>query len=264
MPQAQKDRIFRRISMSDVPASDRPAEAFYTEKGGFLRHDPSWCVGDSAWKASHILEMISRHALAPKRVCDVGCGAGEVLRQLHDRLPEQDATFVGYEISPHALELAHERESARLSFKLGDLAQDDQASFDLLLLIDVIEHVEDPFDFLRRLAPKTTHTILHIPLDLSVLAVIRPRPLIEIHRALDGHLHYFVRETALALLADAGMEVVDDFFTHAGGQLTGLNRKGRALQRSQRVLAAFSPTLAARTLGGFSLLVLARTKPTRD
>ena len=127
----------------------------------------------------------------------------------------------------------------------------------------MIEHVEDPFGFLRKLATKATHTILHIPLDLSALAMIRPRPLIEIHRAGDGHLHYFVRETALALLADAGMEVVDDFFTCPGGQLTGLNRKGRALQRSQRVLAAFSPTLAARTLGGFSLLVLARRKPAR-
>jgi SAM-dependent methyltransferase len=237
-------------------------EEFYTQ-GGYLARHPGWSVADSAWKASHILEMIGRHAFVPKRVCDVGCGAGEVLRQLHDRLPGQDITFVGYDISPQALELAHERESERLSFKLAHLPQDDEASFDLLLVIDVIEHVEDPFGFLRKLATKTTHTILHIPLDLSALNMMLPHRLIEIHRARDGHIHYFVRESALALLADVGMEVVDDCFTFPGGQLTPnlLNRKGRALQRAQRALAAFSPTLAARVLGGFSLLVLARSKP---
>jgi SAM-dependent methyltransferase len=243
--------------MSDVTAED-----FYTQGGYFADH-PAWHVEDSAWKASHILEMIGRHALAPKRVCDVGCGAGEVLRQLHDRLPEQDVTFVGYDISPQALEFAHDRESERLSFKLAHLPQDDEASFDLLLVIDVIEHVEDPFGFLRKLATKTTHTILLIPLDLSVLNMVLPRRLIEIHRARDGHIHYFVRETALALLADVGMEVMDDFFIFPAGLLNPnlLNRKGRALQRSQRTLAAFSPTLAARVLGGFSVLVLARSKP---
>ena len=36
----------------------------YTD-GTYLRNNPSWHTGDSAWKATHVLRMLERHHLSP-------------------------------------------------------------------------------------------------------------------------------------------------------------------------------------------------------
>ena len=95
-----------------------PAAVQYTD-GQYLEHNPTWHVEDSPWKAGHVLEMLKRHGLSPRTVCEVGCGAGEILRQLHDRMGG-DVRFVGYEISPQAYELSRTRATERLEFRLQD------------------------------------------------------------------------------------------------------------------------------------------------
>ncbi|MGZ4848541.1 MAG: class I SAM-dependent methyltransferase, partial [Halobacteriota archaeon] len=109
--------------------------------GEYLDTHPSWHVDDSRWKARQILKMTRNHDLAPRTVCEVGCGAGEILRQLQDRMSE-DCAFFGYEISPQALQLCERRSNDRLHFTLADITQETR-TFDLLLFIDVIEHIED-------------------------------------------------------------------------------------------------------------------------
>jgi len=52
-----------------------------------------------------ILKLIDKHRLEPRTICEVGCGAAEVLDRLQSRLPV-DAEFCGCEISPQALRLA--------------------------------------------------------------------------------------------------------------------------------------------------------------
>src|SRR5579859_2700572 len=78
-------------------------DSIYTD-GTYLRNNPAWHADDSAWKAGHIAAMLERHALAPATVCEVGCGAGEVLRALATRL-DASTRFIGYEISPDAFAL---------------------------------------------------------------------------------------------------------------------------------------------------------------
>ncbi len=77
--------------------------------GEYLGHNPTWHVEDSAWKAEQILAALKRNGLHPATVCEVGCGAGEILSQLHARLPSH-VVFTGYEISPQAHALALTRE----------------------------------------------------------------------------------------------------------------------------------------------------------
>src|ERR1700675_3414935 len=73
--------------------------------GDYLRAHPSWHVEDSAWKAAHVARLLERHDIRPARVGEVGCGAGEILRQLQSRLGIE-CEFWGYDVSPQAIELA--------------------------------------------------------------------------------------------------------------------------------------------------------------
>jgi SAM-dependent methyltransferase len=237
-------------------AAGRRADRY--SDGTYLRENPSWHVDDSSWKAGHVLEMLGRHDIRPLRVCEVGCGAGEVLRQTHMRLAA-GARSVGYDISPQALALAAPRATDRLEFRLGE-PSDTSDAYDVLLLIDVIEHVEDYMAFLRRLNGRSTYTVLHVPLDLSVQIVARPSQLLGKRRAL-GHVHYFTKELALAAIGEAGYDVVDWFYTPGGVDLPGSALSVLA-RRPRQLLAAVSPDAAARLLGGYSLLVLAQTART--
>lgn len=225
------------------------------ENGEYLRNNPAWGAEDSPWKAQQVLKMIRRNALSPQSVCEVGCGAGEILNRLHEQMPDT-VSFYGYEISPQAFEFCQRREKLRLSFRLRDILEEPDVFFDLLLAIDVIEHVEDCFGFLRELRGKARHKLFHIPLDISAQTVFRGRPLMTTRR-LRGHIHLFTKDTALATLGDTGYEVLDWFYTPGSLQAPSRSARSRVLQWPRRMLYALNQDLAVRSLGGCSLMVLA-------
>jgi 2-polyprenyl-3-methyl-5-hydroxy-6-metoxy-1,4-benzoquinol methylase len=223
--------------------------------GEYLDHNPTWHAEDSPWKAGQILRMLGRHQLPLRSICEVGCGAGEILSVLHQRLPA-DVEFVGYDVSPQAIALARPRTQTRLEFREADLLATDER-FDLLLTIDVIEHVEDVYGFLRRLRPHGVYHIFHIPLDMSVAAALRGWPL-DWAREHVGHVHYFNRETALATLRATGYEVVDEFFTAGVLDLGRATWKQKLIRIPTKLAWRLSPSFTSHLLGGFSLLVLAK------
>ena len=54
--------------------------------GRYLIKNPTWHAEESAWKALQILRMLRRNRISPSNVCEVGCGAGEVLKQIQPQL----------------------------------------------------------------------------------------------------------------------------------------------------------------------------------
>ena len=225
------------------------------QTGEYVERNPTYHVEDSSWKARHILRVIQKNSLQPRTICEIGCGAGEILKQLQSWLPA-DTEFFGYDISPQALELCRERENERLHFHCEDLIKVDTPSFDLLLCIDVFEHVQDYIGFLRDLRRKAHYKIFHIPLDMSAQWVMRGRPIL-LERTQAGHLHYFMKDTALGALRDTGYEVLD--WTYTPGAIDNPRSiKARLASWPRRLLMSLSRDFTVRLLGVYSLLVLAK------
>jgi cyclopropane fatty-acyl-phospholipid synthase-like methyltransferase len=65
------------------------------------------------------------------------------------------------------------KEKQNLRFFLKDLPDETEPAFDVVMAIDVLEHLEDYFDFLRKLKAKGTYKVFHVPLELSVQKVLR-------------------------------------------------------------------------------------------
>ena len=223
--------------------------------GEYAEKNPTYHIEDSPFKAKQILKMVNKHGLPNGSVCDFGCGAGEVLRQLQLRFPSETLLH-GYEISPQGFALAKERENRTMKFFCEDLLSIKVPPYDLLLCVDVVEHVEDYVGLLRELRPKGTYKIFHVPLDLSVQSVLRSTPL-KVVRATVGHIHYFSKETALMTLEDAGYEIVDWFYTPSALALRQ-DPKAKLLKWPRRIVSMISPDLAVRIFGGYSILVLAK------
>ena len=182
--------------------------------GEYLERNPTWHVEKSPWKTTQIMKMLTRSGIAPDTVCEVGCGAGEILAQLQKEM-DASCSFWGYEVSPQAIELAEGRENERLHFKLADIRQEEGTFFDLILIVDVVEHIEDCFSFLRDLKPRSQYKIIHLGLDLTVESLLRSNALLGFRntRGHVGHVHYFTKGIALAMLEDLGYEVLDYFYT---------------------------------------------------
>lgn len=90
---------------------------------------------------------------AARRVIDLGCGEGQLLRALFKRKSFEE--IVGVDVSPRALEIAHERlrmermtekERARIKLVHGSVLYRDKrfAGFDAAALVEVIEHLDPP------------------------------------------------------------------------------------------------------------------------
>ncbi len=224
--------------------------------GEYLKRNPSWHIEESVWKAKHVLRMLTLNSVVPTTVCEVGCGAGEVLKTLQEDLGDH-CLFWGYDVSPHALELASSRANERLHFKLTDIQQEQGVHFDVILMLDVIEHLEDYFGMLRDIKPKAEYKIFHIPLDLSVQTVLRRYGLLKV-RDWYGHIHYFTKDIALRVLDDAGYEVLDYSYTARAIEQPTNEIKRNLLKLPRTLLFMINKDLTARILGGWSLLVLAK------
>ncbi|MGB6537607.1 MAG: class I SAM-dependent methyltransferase [Xanthobacteraceae bacterium] len=223
--------------------------------GAYLSKNPSWHAEDSPWKARQIEKILRRNGLMPHSVAEVGCGAGEILVQLQKAFPNSD--YFGFEISPQAFSLCQERETSRIHFQLKDLLEEKSKYFDVLLAIDVFEHIENYLDFLKRLRDKARFKIFHIPLDLSLQTLFRVSPILK-QREVVGHLHYFCKDTALATLKYCGYEIIDSFYTPAGIEGARLSVGARVLKLPRKLMFKINADVTVRILGGYSLIVLAR------
>lgn len=227
----------------------------YTD-GSYLERHPTWHEEDSPWKARKIAGILEANNLSPSTICEVGCGAGEILKCLAMEFGD-NVMFSGYEISPQAFEICRKKETQNLKFYLNDLLEESDSTFDVVMAIDVFEHIENHFEFLRKLRTKGSYKIFHIPLDLSVLTVLLGFPILQ-SRASDGHIHYFTKEIALATLKDTGYEVLDYCYTSASLDLPNRGWKTNLLKLPRRLFFLIHQDWTARILGGFSLLVLTK------
>ncbi len=230
-----------------------PANVFVT--GEYLQKVPQWHTEDSSWKAKHVLQMIERNRLSPRTICEVGCGAGEVLRQLQLHM-DPECRFVGYDIAPPAIELCQSRENDRLHFRLGDVTQEPDAHFDLLLILDLLEHQENYFKFLREIKPLAPYKIFHQVLDLSVYSLLFEDGLTKRRQLLED-LHFFTKDTTLQALRDENYEILD--WSYAPRSIYRSSKMKETIRQLPRALCfAFHKDFAVRLLGGYTLFVLAR------
>jgi len=150
-----------------------------------------------------------------KKVLEIGCGAGATLHWLKstDRCE-----------SAYGIELFHEPARTARHYadhvEVGDAehlidASFPEIAFDLILCLDVVEHMVDPWAFVsklhRRMAPGGT-VILSIP-NVRHVSVIVPLVLLGRWRYReDGildrtHLRFFTRESAFALAATPPLSI---------------------------------------------------------
>lgn len=233
--------------------TDRTSQLYL--EGEYLAHNPDWHAEHSPWKADKIVRILERNGVRPKRVAEVGCGAGEILIQLARQWPA--TAFDGYDISPQAHEIAIQREADNVRFLLGDFTEMGRDDYDLTLVIDVVEHVEDYYGFLRRLRPRSDYKVFHVPLDLSVRNLMKQDALPAGRRNV-GHIQAFTKDSILATLDETGFRVVDWMYTDTACAKPKKALAARMHRFVRRTSFNANPDTVARWLSGYSMMILAQ------
>ena len=206
-------------------------------------------------RRSRLRILLSKHAIAPESICDIGCGTGGVLDSLRAMLPRTPAV-TGYEVAKQALDLAPADRREQVELINGSCDSDDR-TFDLLLALDVFEHLEDYYGFLRGIRTKAPLAMFHIPIDTALTSVLRPGPILNSYRKV-GHIQHYTRTLAIEALRHVGYEIIDAEHTVPARRMhpTGVRQHiGRA---ARLALARVNVDLAAPFVPDFRSLFLPR------
>lgn len=225
------------------------------QDGTYLVNNPDWDRSDSLWKALLIRTIFNEFKLSPASICEVGCGAGDILVHMKKTYP--DAIVTGYDIATDVARFWKDHEGHGIQFHCGDFLELDQQHYDCILLIDVIEHLANPFSFLDAIREKAEYFVFHFPLDLSASTVLREKPLLRARQNV-GHIHYFTKGLVLSLLRESGFDVTHWRYTNASLSGPGRRLKTRLASLPRRLAYSVNKDLGARLLGGETLMVLAR------
>lgn len=219
----------------------------------YLNNNPSWHAEDAPFKSNNILQILKNKQIHIDKIAEIGCGSGEILVELEKKLPEV-ISFLGYDISKNAIEIASKKSNEKIHFKLINHA-DEIEKTSLLLVLDVIEHIENYFEFLKSISEKSEYTIFHIPLDMCVWTLFREKMLIESKNRI-GHIHLFTEDFIKEILTDFGFEIIDMQYTEPSYESNTL--KQRITNQVRRILFYINPTFCTKTLGGYSIMILTK------
>ena len=165
---------------------------------------------DEAWG----LDFRERHPLAGKRALDVGCGAG----LLAEPLARLGATVTGLDAARENIAAAcHHADGQGLAidYRVGGVESLGDERFDLVVSMEVVEHVSDPAAFIGGLAGALAPDgllILSTPnrTPLSKLALITlGESMGMVPKGTHDHSKFLTPEELGALVQQAGLEVVD-------------------------------------------------------
>lgn len=193
----------------------------------------SYCEKPTGYFSRPRMEIAAALPSRAERVAELGCGDGATLSWLRSLVGAR--YLAGIELMPEQAAVARSRPEID-SVIVGDIEQlvDDElpGNLDLVLCLDVLEHLRDPWAVIKRLShrlrtggcliaslPNLRHVSAMLPLVIGdfryVDSGVRDRT----------HLRFFTRRTAIGLVSSAGLKV--DFVSSAAayrGRLQWLRR----------------------------------------
>lgn len=245
------------------PRPARPLVAKLEVGEVFAKHyDACYGEGESPWrrlgamdKAANIVRLCGQ--VPHDRVLEIGSGEGAILQRLADVGFGKELHAV--DISKSGVEVTRKRNIPTLKecrvFD-GHTVPYKDASFDLVILSHVLEHVEYPRRLVyeaMRLAP---HLFVEVPLEHTIQL---PRDFV-----FDpvGHINFYSKKTIRRLLQSCGLEILQTAVTDNSFRAYKFKHgwKGLLLYAPRWVLLQVTPWLATG-LAAYNCSLLCRRGP---
>jgi SAM-dependent methyltransferase len=175
------------------------------------------------WRLNVVLRHLRQLKMdesAATKGFDVGCGRGAFQRQMRSAKPW---TIDGCDLNENAIALNLGHDGNSFVYNIFDRRQDLKSKYDLVFLLDVIEHLDEPVEFLsaaRYYMKQCGYLIINVPAIPSLYSK---------YDAAVGHIRRYTKESLRSEISAAGL--VTEKITYWGLSLVPLLflRKGVSL-----------------------------------
>jgi predicted TPR repeat methyltransferase len=184
------------------------------------------------WKARNLVRLIPSD-IKVKNLLEVGCAFGVLLNMVGEKIHAEN--FSGIDISRENIKVAQELFPA-YSFFNGTLDEfikniDPIRSgnkYDIILLSDIVEHIPNDLEFLKKVRDISSYVLLNLPLERS----FKNRNRNYGEQDPSGHLRCYDKNMAVRLVNSAGFEIVTSFTSIASSdkQFYEMYKKNRTLR----------------------------------
>lgn len=206
--------------------------------------------GSSHETVKRIISQVS-----PTKILDVGAGSGFIGRWITTELNGSIDT-TGVDTDPQSREYS-EKFYNKFHSNLGEVQDDD---FDMVLMMDLIEHLSDPAAFLqncRKLCAKQHHIVISVPniahFIIRLMLLVGYFPKMERGPLDKTHLQFFTISTLKELLASVNLHIKQWHYTIFPIELlvnsqSALRQYLFALAKVRSKLVNFCPSLSSYQL----------------
>lgn len=185
------------LEAGTLPYSPEAEEAYFQDT-----------CSQRTYACQRLVERFSSwYGARPDRLLDIGCGDGVLL----DACERAGIDFVGTEVSPVLVERLRNQYGNRIRYA-EELASFPSESFDVVALINVIEHLEKPGEIVaeaRRLLKPGGVFLVHAPNMAGLPARLHGKDWHQVQPLV--HLYYFTPVSLKQLLKKAGLTPVGRF-----------------------------------------------------
>ncbi len=184
-------------------------------------------------KSSAVLSILPK-GFKPDSIIDIACGSGKILIEIAKRLGSKDV--VGVDISRKIIDIARQNDSEGVVEWLPLSIFDYQRTgFDLVLAIDIVEHVENDKELLDRILSLGKLAVIKVPIEDNPInrfimwaTCKKIDPWKETERKY-GHIHHYSLKSFIQLLEASGASVEKIEYLH-------LPKRSKAFWEVLRVL----------------------------
>ncbi len=147
---------------------DRYSAKFEVEK--------EWLQLNAIERVNSIQQLLEKSNFKPDSILEIGCGTGAILRELQNR--KIGNTYTGVDYSEEAIMYLRDN-SENINASIIDITSRGfslDIHYDLILLIHVLQHLEDPAAILKHILMKArfSYLIIEIPFEDTFLNKIVP------------------------------------------------------------------------------------------
>jgi len=172
--------------------------------------EAEWLALNARERVNSIQSLLSRNAIEPRSILDLGCGTGETIREMQRRSIGQN--YVGIDYSDEAIK-CHEDFSDNVHSFTADIVHDDfllHQSFDIALLVHVLQHLKDPDACLKNIVRQVnmSYMLVEVPMEDLILNKI-PQYMGWREANPARSLQFFNVNSMNQLLEQNGLEIID-------------------------------------------------------
>jgi SAM-dependent methyltransferase len=240
----------------------------------YIKKNPTLHKEDSPWKVEKIIPLIDvfiKYVTEKEiTILDVGGGAGLILRDISTHMQKKGIKVKKYalDLSPEMLKIQKKNNPDIMKLLNEDIKKTSlkNKEIDLVLMIDVLEHVPDPEKALKELRRISKYVIFKVPLGdnlcYNIVNYINHGKLRKESTHNYGHVNFYNYKALKKQIEQVNGKVIystftnfSDYFLHNLYYSRTLRLRGKVFNWSAKTCFYISPRLSSYLFFDFSMIL---------